>query len=209
MLNIAIADDQPIFSQGMKQLLETQNRFNVVGIGKNESELNELVSRHSVNLAIVDFGGTLIKRMMICKKLRLSYPGLKIIVISTSEETNICRELKSIGVSGYIFKSCEGIDFINAVNAVWQGKTVFPEAFSKETEKSQIFFMPEQVASELTAREKEIVSLVGRGFTSPAIAEKLYISINTVKGHRKNILKKLNLKNIQELVAYSIAQCLC
>lgn len=185
MLNIAIADDQPIFSHGMKQLLETQSRFNVVGIGKNESELNELVSQYPVNLAIVDFGGTLIKRMTACKKLRLTYPGLKIIVVSISEETSISQELKSIGVSGYISKSCEGMEFINAVKTVWEGKTVFPEPVSTDTIKSQRSFLPEQAIYDLTIREEEIVSLVGRGFTSPAIAEKLFISINTVKGHRK------------------------
>jgi two-component system, NarL family, nitrate/nitrite response regulator NarL len=209
MLNIAISDKHPLFAHGLKHLLETETRFNVVGIGRNELELVDIISRHNVNLAIVNLQMPVLVGLAACKNLRLSYPGLKIIVLSTIEATNMAGEFQNIGVNGYISKSCEGTDLIKTINTVWEGKTAFPEYFSTATIKSSVPLLPVYNAGELTSREREIVSLVGSGFTTPAIAANLFISINTVKGHRKNILKKLNLKNIQQLVAYAIAIGLC
>jgi DNA-binding NarL/FixJ family response regulator len=209
MLNIAISDHHPLFAHGLKHLLETETRFNVVGIGMNELELVDIISRHNVNIAIVDLPMPVMDGMASCKKLRLSHPSLKIIMVSVLEEASIANGLKNIGINGYISKTCKNVDFIKAIYTVWEGKTIFPEYNSTATIKLFQPPLPIHDIVDLTGREKEIVSLVGRGFTSPNIADKLFISINTVKGHRKNILKKLHLKNIQELVAYAIANNLC
>ena len=82
MLNIAISDRHPLFAHGLKHLLETETGFNVVGIGKNESELADIISRNNVNIAIVDLQMSLVNGMVACKKLRLSHPDLKIIMVS-------------------------------------------------------------------------------------------------------------------------------
>jgi len=209
MLNIAIADDHRLFSQSLKQLLETEKKFNVVGIGRTGEELIDIVSRTQVNLVIVEYRMPGMDGVTACKKLRLLFPNLKIIMLSTFEEAGIANELKNIGVNGYFSKTSESVDFINAIYSIWEGKTIFPEYLSTATIKSFQPALTMQVTIDLTAREKEIISLISRGLTSQAIAANLFISINTVKGHRKNILKKLNLKNIQELVAYAIALGLC
>jgi DNA-binding NarL/FixJ family response regulator len=209
MLNIAIADEHLLFSRGLKKLLETERSFNVVEIAKNGDELIDIVSRHNIHLAIVDLRMPAMEGMAVCKELRSCHPNLKIIMLSVLEETSIAEELKNVGVDGYIYKTCEPKDFIDAIYSVCGGHTVFPEYSSgAKITLAQLPFT-KQFGFNLTSREKEIISLISRGFTSPAIASKLFISINTVKGHRKHILKKLYLNNAQGLVAYAITHGLC
>jgi len=139
-----------------------------------------------------------------CRKLRVDHPRLKIIVLSMFAEISIATELKKIGVHGYLFKDTDHIEIINYIYGVSNGKKVFPEI----SETSPVnFYLPLSINNArqiLSSREVEITSLIRRGLTSGKIASKLFISLNTVKQHRKHIFKKLNLTNIQELVTYAI-----
>jgi DNA-binding NarL/FixJ family response regulator len=205
MFNIAIADDHLLFSLGLKELLVTEIEFNVVGIAKNGADLITIIDHNHVDLAIIDIRMPVLDGVSTCKKLRVKYPNLKIIVLSMFAEISIATELKKIGAHGYIFKDSDNIEIINHVYCVRDGKTAFPEI--SEISETNFYYaaFKNDFQNTLTRREIEITSLIRMGLTSNKIALKLFISLNTVKQHRKHILKKLRLNNIQELVAYAIS----
>lgn len=209
MINIAIADDHLLFAQSLKQFLETEKNINVVGLAGNGLELLQIVSCHKVNLVVVDIRMPVMDGFTTCKALKSFHPDIKIVLLSMFEEAHPANEFKHIGASGYISKSCSGADFMNVIFAVHRGETVLPEEYNVEKRELSGQTQAGQPAGELTSREREIVSLIGRGLTSPAIAAKLFISVNTVKEHRKQIFRKLNFSNVQEVVAYAVTQRLC
>ncbi len=209
MLNIAIADDHLLFAQSLKHFLEAEKNMNVIGIARNGLELLEIVAQHQIGLAIIDIRMPVMDGVATCKALRSLHAEIKIVMISMFEEAGLANELKSLGANGFISKTCSGADLINAINAAYSGEALFSRFGSGEEIEMPRPAIARPNIGELTNREKEIVSLIGKGFTSPAIAAKLFISINTIKEHRKNILKKLNLKNVQELVAWAITNRFC
>lgn len=125
-------------------------------------------------------------------------------MLSVFYDDKIEYQLKEVGVKGYLSKDVESDFLIQQIRLVLDGHIAFfcpkRELYFNGLSGSGNFFLPPH---NLSLRELEIVSLIRRGLTSNEIAEKLFISINTVEAHRKHIFKKLHLKNIQGIVEFA------
>jgi DNA-binding NarL/FixJ family response regulator len=204
MLRIAIADDNTLFSYGLKQILWFEKEFEIVRLVKNEIELFAVLQNFPIDVAIVDVRMPGMDGLNIFNKLHDQYPKLKIIGISMFEDFKIAAELKRIGVQGYLFKTLDTGDLLNYIVQISHGKTVFPEIIQTTVIDHGESVQSAHTHQQLSEREKEIVALIAQGHTSSQIATKLFISVNTVKNHRKNILRKVHANNMQELVTYAI-----
>ena len=137
----------------------------------------------------------------LCKKIKIQYPAIYILGLSTFNQETYIRKMMENGASGYVLKNASEHELKKAIQTTMQGNTFF--SFSVvETLKNSSSNPDEKPV--LTRREKEVLSLIAEGFTNKEIAEKLFISVTTVDTHRSSLMTKLNAKNIASLIKQAV-----
>ena len=205
-INLLIADDHTMFLQGIASLLEQEPEINIVGKANNGIEaLNIISTEEAIDLIILDISMPEMDGIELSKILKKEYPEIKILVVSTHSNVNIISRLIRIGVNGYLLKNAEKSELLEAIYSIIEGNNYF----SEETEEKYLanqFKIEKQVSTltELSSREKEILILIAHEYNTAEIAEKTFISLNTVNTHRRNLLSKLNAKNTAGLVKYAV-----
>lgn len=197
---IIIVDDHQLFADGLVRILDDEDDLDVVGVCNNGTELHHMLNNHKPDLLMLDIQMAGTNGLEICSKLKKTIPHVKIILISMFESTNIINEGKKSGANGYIPKTTDASLVKKSIREVINGKEVFIKP-----DKIEVKIDPEGTSNTflLSKREKEIIQYVKKGFTSKMTAGVLNISKYTVETHRKNILKKLQLNSLKELISYA------
>ncbi|RZJ54735.1 MAG: response regulator transcription factor [Flavobacterium sp.] len=204
-IKILIADDHTMFLQGIISLLEQEPNIEVIGKAINGLEALEIIEKQAVDLLILDISMPEMDGIELSKILKKKYPAIRILVVSTHSNVSIISRLIRIGVNGYLLKNAEKAELLEAINTIASGDNYFSEE-TEEKHLSNNLRIEKQVSTltELSSREKEILVLIAHEYNTAEIAEKTFISLNTVNTHRKNLLSKLNAKNTAGLVKYAV-----
>lgn len=208
-MKILIADSQPIIIEGIKSIFNQFNNIEIIEEADNKIALFEKLDTLKPEILIIDIeqiAGLKISEIGLIEKI--SSVTNVFIFSNNSYEDNILDLLEFNSVKAYHLKNCKKVDFIRAITVISNNGKSFCETviecLHKTLTNSNIAIDSTVNVKELTKRETEIVKLVAEGKTAKIIAEKLFISIHTVNTYRKNILKKLGVKNSSELVMYAI-----
>jgi DNA-binding NarL/FixJ family response regulator len=204
-IKILIADDHTMFLQGIISLLEQEPNIEIVGKAVNGLEALQVIEQIPVDLLILDISMPEMDGIELSKILKKKFPAIKILVVSTHSNVSIISRLIRIGVNGYLLKNAEKAELLKAINTIASGDNYFSEE-TEEKHLSNNLRIEKQVSTltELSSREKEILVLIAHEYNTAEIAEKTFISLNTVNTHRKNLLSKLNAKNTAGLVKYAV-----
>lgn len=204
-INLLIADDHTMFLQGIVSLLEQEPEINVVGKAVNGIEALEIIKSQNIDLIILDISMPEMDGIELSKILKKEYPAVKILIVSTHSNASIISRLIRIGVNGYLLKNAEKSELLKAITTIAEGEDYFSEE-TEEKHLSNSLKIEKQVSNltELSSREKEILVLIAHEYNTAEIAEKTFISLNTVNTHRRNLLSKLNAKNTAGLVKYAV-----
>jgi DNA-binding NarL/FixJ family response regulator len=204
-INLLIADDHTMFLQGIASLLEQESEINIVGKANNGVEALHIIRKEAVDLIILDLSMPEMDGIELSKILKKDNPEIKILVVSTHSNVKIISRLIRIGVNGYLLKNAEKAELLKAIHAIIQGDNYFSEETEEKYLDNQLK-IEQRVSSltELSSREKEILVLIAHEYNTAEIAEKTFISLNTVNTHRRNLLSKLNAKNTAGLVKYAV-----
>jgi DNA-binding NarL/FixJ family response regulator len=204
-INLLIADDHTMFLQGLISLLEQESNITIVDKAVNGIEALEIVKKGTVDFIILDISMPEMDGIELSKILKKQYPNVKILIVSTHSNVMIISRLIRIGVNGYLLKNAEKSELLLAINTIANGDNYFAEELEEKylLNSSKI---EKQVSNltELSSREKEILILIAHEYNTAEIAEKTFISLNTVNTHRRNLLSKLNAKNTAGLVKYAV-----
>jgi DNA-binding NarL/FixJ family response regulator len=208
-IRILIADDQQLFRDGLRALIERENDMDVVAEAENGREAIELAKDAKPDLIVMDINmpdlNGIDATQVICKEL----PDIKLIALSIHSTQKFVSEMIRAGASGYIVKHCAFKELAMAIRTVSEGKpylcteilsTVMDE-FASNSPSGQL-----TVFSALSTREREVMQLVAEGMKSEEIASHLFISVKTVSSHRRHIMKKLNLKSQTDITRYAISE---
>ena len=203
MIDILIADDHPVFRQGLAQILNEEKDMNVVSEAGSLKELFDQLGKNSVDLVILDItlpDGTGLDALKQLKKLK---PKLPVLVMSVhSEEEYAIRVLKT-GGSGYLTKESAPEELVNAVNkAVNGGKYVSPDLAEKLA--FNIEGSDQLPHEKLSNREYEVMCMIASGKTVGEISKKMHLSVKTVSTYRSRILNKMNMSTNAEITYYAI-----
>jgi DNA-binding NarL/FixJ family response regulator len=204
-LKIIVADDHTMFLQGLISLIEHEPTIEITGKAVNGIEVLEILKTEKADIVILDISMPEMDGIELSKILKKDYPLIKIIIVSTHSNAKIISRLIRIGVDGYLLKNAEKNELLNAIYAVADGQKYFSEEveeqYSNNSKKVE-----KQISNliELSSREKEILILIAQEYNTLEIAEKTFISFNTVNTHRRNLLSKLNAKNTAGLVKYAV-----
>lgn len=204
---VLIADDHEIVRYGISTYLSSANDIEIVGEASSGEECIELFEATHPDLCLLDIGMPDQNGIETARKIRELDSDTKILILSMYINKDILRDVLETGVNGYLLKNTEKSDLLAGIRAVMKGQQVFSDPISDLMKES--FLERNKQANypnnrELTDRELEILQLIVDGLTSRQIADKLYISPRTVDTHRANLMQKLELNNIAELVRYAI-----
>ncbi|SHH81597.1 response regulator transcription factor [Flavobacterium johnsoniae] len=204
-INLLIADDHTMFLQGIISLLEQEPNITVIDKAVNGIEALEIIKKGVVDFIILDISMPEMDGIELSKILKKQHSNVKILIVSTHSNVMIVSRLIRIGVNGYLLKNAAKEELLKAINTIASGESYFAEEL-EEKHLSNSSKIEKQVSNltELSSREKEILVLIAHEYNTAEIAEKTFISLNTVNTHRRNLLSKLNAKNTAGLVKYAV-----
>jgi DNA-binding NarL/FixJ family response regulator len=200
---VILADDHAMLREGIKKIIERIDDVQISGEVNDGLELLELLKTSSPNLVILDISMPNLRGLEAIREIKKTYSKVKILVLTMHKKKEFLRQALLDGADGFLLKEDAGSELIRAVQTVRNGgKYLSPllsgilTSLAVEEEKTEV----------LTIREKEVLKLMAEGKRTKEIAAALYISPHTVRRHRSNILEKLNIKNMADLVKYAISQ---
>lgn len=187
---VLLIDDHPLMRRGMKQLIELDDNFIVIGDAGNGNEGISLALQHSPDLIVLDLNMKGLSGLDTLKSLRAEGVGARIVILTVSDAKNDIFALIDAGADGYLLKDTEPDVLLEQLGKIAQGEVILSESIkhlllAKRIEQDPI--------SALTEREMEVLQLIATGLSNKQIAAKLFISEETVKVHIRNLLRKLNV----------------
>ncbi|MCC6685030.1 MAG: response regulator transcription factor [Bacteroidia bacterium] len=206
MIKIAIADDHQMFIDGIKSLLKGNKNMLVSVEANNGVQLLSLLKEQQTEVILMDVNMPVMDGIETTKQVKKKFPEIKVIMLTMFGTRDYIEKLLRAGANGYILKNTGKEELTTAIEKVMQGESYFSKEVTerimeglqgKKTETNPMMV-------ELTEREKDVLRLIAQELTSHEIAEKLFISFHTVETHRKNLISKLQVKNIAGLVKYAV-----
>ncbi|MDD4881599.1 MAG: response regulator [Gallionellaceae bacterium] len=202
---LVLVDDHTLFRKGLAELLERDGLVSVVAMTGNPAEVQDLLHAHRPDVLILDLNMPGTDGINLMQELKAEGFVLPILILTVSEaEEDLARALRS-GANGYLLKSMEPDEVVDAVQRAVKGETVVaPAMTAKLVSLLDAKNATESVLDSLTQREREILSHLARGESNKAIARQLEISYDTVKLHVRHILAKLNLSSRVEAAVFVV-----
>lgn len=195
-LKVIVVDDHPMVIEGMRAMLQQIAYVELCAAASNAFMALEMVEEQQPDLVITDINLPEISGIELTAKLKKEYPAIKIIGMSTFNERSYISQMIQSGADGFLVKSASKEEIEKAISSVIDGQMYLSVDINMNTqEKKALKNQPV-----LTRREREILHLIADGLTNPQIAEKLFISLNTVDTHRKNLLAKFETNNSASLI---------
>ncbi len=205
--SILVADDHPIFRFGLCAMLSSHQEWQVCGEAADGREAVEKCKQLKPDLLILDICMPGLNGLDAARQILKHNPDQVILILTAVDSEQVVRDCLEAGVRGWVFKSDATEDLMTAVEGLRRGKTVFSSRVSDLIMDGYKRHRVAPVASnvpKLSPREREVVQLVCEGKASKEIATILGLSLATAETHRSNILRKLGLHSIAELVLYAV-----
>jgi DNA-binding NarL/FixJ family response regulator len=189
MTRVLLIDDHSLFLDGLELVLKRTGTYEVAGKINDPLKAIDFLSANSVDLVLADIQMPGIDGLDLLKRILSRFPQIKVVMISMHEEDEFVQEIMSSGGSGFLPKSMDSVRMVEELNKIRDGARIFPKG-TKKAAQSEHF----------SDRELEILRLLAKGKNSYEIAEALFITLNTVKTHRRNMLRKLKASNTSQLL---------
>jgi two-component system, NarL family, invasion response regulator UvrY len=208
MINVLITDDHPIVRQGLRELLEDDKykRFGIVEEAGNGKEMFEKLGSFDFDIVLLDLSLPGRGGLELIEDIRKLKPGLPILIISTYPEEQYALTITRLGASGYLKKTSAPGEILNAILKVSQGFKFFNNSHYEKMIDYDPSNHDKSYMEILSAREIEVISLLGSGKTLSAIANELSLSPKTISTYRARILLKLGLNTTADIIKFAITE---
>ncbi|MFF8836485.1 response regulator [Streptomyces sp. NPDC015130] len=206
MTTVLIADDQPMQRLGFRMLLESQDDMTVVGEASNGTEANRLVDRLHPDVVLMDIRMPGLDGIEATRRIVAAGARTRILIVTTFDLDEYAYEGLRAGASGFLVKDAQPEELLAGIRAVASGDAVVAPSLTRRLLDAYIHHLPQPAAaatppqedprlSSLTEREREILTVVGQGWTNTEIAERLHLAESTVKTHIGRILAKTGARD--------------
>jgi DNA-binding NarL/FixJ family response regulator len=204
--SILIADDHAVVRRGLRALLETQRGWRICGEASDGKQAVEKAALYQPDVVILDISMPELSGAAAMLRIREVAPKARVLVLTMHNSEELVHSCLQAGAQGYILKSDAERDLVYALQAVLDGKTFFTHDAADLVAKlgERDGQTTEQVFEHLSRREQEVIQLLAQGMSNKEVGAALGISIRTVESHRANIMSKLHLESLGELVRYAI-----
>lgn len=209
-IKVALADDEPLFRKGIALLLKSSPDIEVVFEAGNGEEMVTWLGEANAlpDVIIMDLKMPLLNGVEATRIIHDTYPDIKIIALTSYHTRFFIANMIEVGAASYLVKNCDPEELLTAIHEVHKTGfyytadllEIINECFVPAQRKPRSRFIQE----ELTKREIEILKLICRQYSAADIADKLFLSIRTVEGHKNNLLRKTESKNMIGLIVYAL-----
>ena len=205
-LRILLADDHTMVRQGLRKVLEERPEWQVVAEAGDGHEAVRLAELHKPNVAVLDVAMPLLNGIEATRRIAKRVPHTRILVLSMYSDEAYVTQMMKAGATGYLLKDSAGVDLLEAVQAVAQGKSYFSPAVARLMldDYARQRGTDDDRYESLSDREREIFQLIAEGKANKEIAALLFISLSTVETHRARIMEKLDLHSAAEIVLHAV-----
>ena len=210
-ITIHIADDHQIIIDGLAAILEFQSDIEVVGYSLNGSQVLDWFQKNSADVLLLDLNMPDVSGIEVLKSLNKYPTAPDVIVLSSHDDIKLIKDVLKLGAKSFIPKKSAGEHIVKAIRNIVSGNQYFTDEV-KDKMMNSVLGNPEEseenseamLINSLTKREYQILKLIAQEYTTKKICETLFISESTVETHRKNLLKKVKVKNSIGLALYAI-----
>jgi DNA-binding NarL/FixJ family response regulator len=209
-VRIVVADDHDIIRLGLKNLLTARAGWEICGEAKTGREAVALAEQFKPDIVVLDISMPDLNGLEAARRIHKLFPKMGILILTLHFSDVLVRDIVAAGARGYIMKSDADRDLVSAVEALANRRTFFTARaadmlFNEFSEPGTSTAEPQAITRDrLTPREREIVQLLAEGKSSKEIASALGISVKTAETHRANIMRKLELHSVSEVVRYAV-----
>jgi DNA-binding NarL/FixJ family response regulator len=196
MINIIIADDHPIFRQGIVSIVEKSTNIKILAQAKDGQEAIEQIKEFKPDIAVLDIDMPQVTGLDVIRKLKRINCNCKFIILTMLKDIELFNEVKQLGGQGYLLKDSASDELVECIKRVNNNETYIDQLLLKQIESKN---QTNDVLENLTKTEKNVLKLVARELTTKEIADMLFVSPKTVENHRSNICKKLNISGVNAL----------
>ncbi len=202
---VIIADDHKIVRQGIRSILEQDERLEVVGEARDGSRAILLISQLKPDIALVDIRLNGMSGIEVCRRSAELSPETKVLLLTAYLDSNLIHQALQAGAKGYLLKDAEQMDLINRIHRALDGEMVFDPRVTSSLVEYAVNHPPrEDDEVLLSSREMEILRLIAQGMTNAEIADIMFLSPATVKDYVRNITDKLGARNRVEAVTKAV-----
>jgi DNA-binding NarL/FixJ family response regulator len=207
-IRVLLAEDHKLIRSGLKLVIEQQTDLVVVGEADDGRQAVDLTRSARPDVVVMDIGMPNLNGIEACYQITQSNPEVAVVMLSMhADESYVLRALK-VGARAYLLKDSAEADLALAIRAAGEGKCFFSPAVGKVLLEDYVRKMQRTGAVDsydlLTPREREILQLIAEGKSNKDVANLLHTSVYTVETHRSNLMTKLNLKGVPELILYAV-----
>lgn len=203
-----MADDHTIVRQGLAKLLEAESDLEVIGEAEDGREAVNKVQKLKPDIVIMDIAMPLLNGIEATRQIKKILPQTKIIILSMHSHDRYISELIGLGASGYLLKDSTGGEIIKAISAAVKGDVYLSPTISRRVIDDYLTLKKtssrEDLYAKLSNREREVFQMIAEGRSTKEVSDILCVSPSTVKSHRANIMEKLKIDNISQLIQFAI-----
>lgn len=201
MIEVLIADDHQVLIEGLEFLLADHPKIRITNIANDGQEVLDILEKQTCDVILMDINMPVMSGLEACKIVKKKYPEIKVIALSTFNKGSFIQQMLKNGASGYLLKNTSRDELIEAIMTVHSGQTYL----NSETNQLLLDNLMNKSKSgnfipRLTRREKEVLKLISEELTTNEIAKRLFISLNTVETHRRNLISKFSVRNSVGLI---------
>ena len=189
MTRVLLIDDHLMFLDGLELLLKRTGNYEVVGKINDPLQVVDFLTGCPVDMVLADIQMPGVDGIDLLKRIQSRFPSIKVVMISMHDGDEFLQEIMALGGYGFLPKSMDSSKMVQELDRVCEGQKVFPKRTRKPVQSEHF-----------SDRELEILRLLAKGKNSYEIASQLFITLNTVKTHRRNMLRKLNASNTSQLL---------
>ncbi|MBN1338820.1 MAG: response regulator transcription factor [Bacteroidales bacterium] len=210
-IKVILVDDHRIVRQGIRILLSMYADIEITGEARNGDELFEILPHLSAGVILLDISMPGLSGIEIARRLKKDYPDIAVIILTANTGEDNIYEAVRAGAKGFIPKDSGHTDIVTAIRKVQAGEEYFADSVAQTVLKAFVRMAREGGADtpgnerqEITPREKEIIIHIFEGLSYKEIGARLNISVRTVETHKNNIMKKLGLRSLADLMKYAL-----
>ncbi|MBO1001639.1 response regulator [Pseudogracilibacillus auburnensis] len=206
MIRVLLAEDQMMVRQGLKVMIESDPEIKITGEADDGKAAIKLCEQHIYDIVILDIRMPVMDGIEAAKTIRERWPSVKILMLTTFDNDQYVLESLKLGVNGYLLKSGDTASLIRSIKSALSGGLSIEDQVAAKVMPTLLHQQspPKKVDERLTPRERAILTCIGEGLSNQEIANRLGLSVGTIKNNTSNILNKLELRDRTQLAIYAI-----
>ncbi len=207
MTTVLIADDHPVYREGLRRVMESSPAIRIVQEASNGQEALRFIQQSPPDVAVLDVNMPLMNGLEVARQMKACQSPARIVFLTMHQEEDLFNEAMDVGAMGFVLKESAMSDILASITTVAQGQYYLSPAISAFLVRRQAGKMAleakHQGIARLTPAERKILRLIAENRTSKEVAHELGLSVRTVENHRANICAKLELRGIHSLVRFA------